>query len=233
MGALIEIGGIILSQAEGRAEIAAQNISNITTPGYKRRVSFEKVIASTDSNTPQNTALSLTTDFSPGKPMETGDPYNLAISGKGFFVVRSADSLVYTRQGQFRRDADGRVVTADGLALQTDDGADLIVKTDAFKVASDGVVTENGAPVARLALMDIADPSLTRAVAGGFSAPDEAVAKAQGASIRQGALESSNVSTADEMVAVMQAVRRAETGQRIIGAYDDLMGRALSTFGQN
>jgi flagellar basal-body rod protein FlgG len=233
MGALVEIGGIILSQAEGRAEIAAQNISNITTPGYKRRVSFENVIASTDPVSFQNTALSLTTDFSPGKPMETGDPYNLAISGKGFFVVRSGDGLVYTRQGQFRRDADGRVVTADGLALQTEDGADFVLKSDAFEVASDGVVTENGAPIAKLALMDIADASQARAVAGGFSASDEAVAKARGASIRQGALESSNVSTADEMIAVMQAVRQAETGQRIIGAYDDLMGRALSVFGQN
>lgn len=233
MGALIEIGGVILSQAEGRAEIAAQNISNITTPGYKRRVSFEKVIASTDAASLQNTALSVTTDFSPGKPIETRDPYNLAISGAGFFVVRSADGLVYTRQGQFRRNADGRVVAADGLALQTEDGGDLVLKTDAFQVTPDGVVTENGVPVAKLALMDIADPSLASAAPGGFSAPDDAVVKAQAASVRQGAIESSNVSTADEMVAIMQAVRRAETGQRIIGAYDDLMGRALSVFGQN
>ncbi len=51
--------------------------------------------------------------------------------------------------------------------------------------------------------------------------------------IHQGALESSNVSNADEMIAVMAAIRRAEAGQRMANVYDDLMGRVLQTFGQS
>ena len=45
-------------------------------------------------------------------------------------------------------------------------------------------------------------------------------------------LETSNVNMGDEMVAMMEAVRRAETGQRLVTTYDDLMGRALNLFGQ-
>ena len=51
--------------------------------------------------------------------------------------------------------------------------------------------------------------------------------------VRQGFLESSNVALGDEMIALMEAVRRAETGQRLMNVYDDLMGRAIITFGQS
>jgi flagellar basal body rod protein FlgG len=50
--------------------------------------------------------------------------------------------------------------------------------------------------------------------------------------VRQGAIEASNVSTGVEMVDMMAAIRRAESGQRLVNVYDDLMGRALTLFGQ-
>ena len=109
MGALLEIGANILSQAGRRAEVSAQNISNITTPGYKRRISFDKLIGSTDPLTPQIVSQSTSVDFSAGKQIETGNPHDLAISGNGFFTVRADDELLYTRQGQFSRNADGRL----------------------------------------------------------------------------------------------------------------------------
>lgn len=233
MGALLEIGANILSQAGRRAEVSAQNISNITTPGYKRRINFDKLIGSTDPLTPQIASQSTSVDFSAGKQIETGNPHDLAISGNGFFTVRSDEGLLYTRQGQFSRDADGHLITAQGFTLQTEGGADLVVRSGPFEVTADGVVVQDGAPVAKLALVDITDLQAAAHGEGGlFSAPDELVAPAAGASVRQGALESSNVSTADEMVALMAAVRRAETGQRVISVYDDLMGRALTAFGQ-
>lgn len=233
MGALLEIGASIISHAERRAEIAGQNISNITTPGYKRCVSFDRLLASEDGVEAQSIEQSVGTDFSAGKQVDTGNPDDLTIQGQGFFVVQGPDGPLYTRAGQFQRDAEGRLVTAQGFALQTDTGADVQLKTGAFQVASDGMVVQDGTPVARLALIDISDPRAATRVDGGFfAAPGEATTRADAATVRQGAIESSNVSTADEMVALMEAVRRAETGQRIIGTYDDLMGRALSAFGQ-
>jgi flagellar basal body rod protein FlgG len=69
--------------------------------------------------------------------------------------------------------------------------------------------------------------------AGLFSAPDDQVTPMADVTVKQGMLESSNVSTADEMIAIMSAVRQAQAGQHLINVYDDLMGRAISTFGQS
>jgi len=233
MGALLEIGASILSQATRRAEVSAQNISNMTTVGYKRRVSFESFIGAVELNTPQLPEQSIGTDFSEGKQIETGSPLDLAITGNGFFTVATADGVLYTRQGQLQRDRDGRLLTAPGLALQAEAGGDLVLRDGPFQVTSEGVVIQDGAPIAKLAIAELTDPTATTHEPGGlFAAPEGSVSPAKASVLRQGALESSNVSTADEMVGLMEAVRRAETGQRLIGIYDDLMGRALTAFGQ-
>jgi flagellar basal body rod protein FlgG len=172
-------------------------------------------------------------DFTPGRLSETGSQTDLAIAGEGFFVTRGGEATLYTRQGQFERDAEGRLTTGSGLVLQAEGGGDLIVPAGEFTVAADGTVTAGGAPIARIALVRFELPALLRAgAAGGFSAGEAEPIALASPSVRQGMLEMSNVNTGDEMVAMMEALRRAETGQRLVTTYDELMGRALSLFGQ-
>jgi len=64
-----------------------------------------------------------------------------------------------------------------------------------------------------------------------FKAPEMAMQESTSAGIRQGMLESSNVSLGDEMVTMMTAMREAEGGSRLIQTYDDLIERAVTTFG--
>ena len=229
MGDFADVASVILTRAERRVEVSAQNLSNITTPGYKRRVSFASFLANTDKTTSQ----SLATDFTSGKPIDTRNPYDLAIVGDGFFSVRSPNGLLYTRQGQFHRDSDGRVTSAQGYPLQVQGGGDLVLKGGDMKVLADGTVLEDGEPRARVAVVTVADPrTLTDAEGGMFRAPDTAVAAMDSPSVRQGMLEASNVTTGDEMISIMEALRQAETGQRLVNVYDDLLGRALTVFGQ-
>jgi flagellar basal body rod protein FlgG len=113
------------------------------------------------------------------------------------------------------------------------DGGDLALSANKVEIQKDGVVLEDGAPSARLDLMRFADQgAATPADGGAFTAPIDAMEPAEGAVVRQGALEMSNVSTGAEMVSMMGALRRAETGQRLASVYDDLMGRVISSFGQ-
>lgn len=228
MGQVIDSVSRVLAQAQARAEIAAQNIANQTTPGYKRRTAFASLLADGGAG------LANATDFTPGKPIQTGAPLDLSLAGEGFFVLRSDQGLVYSRQGQFHRDADGRVVDAGGQALQMDAGGDLVLRGSQVTIDADGVVLDGDAPVGRLALVAAIDPNgLTRKEAGAFFGPPEAFAPLDRPSVRQGVLEASNVSAGDEMVAVMEAVRRAEGAQRLANVYDDLLGRAVSTLGQS
>lgn len=234
---ITEIAAQILARAENRAEIAAQNITNASTPGYRRRIPFGEMVGPAGSQAGQpvgQSAMNASADFRAGQLVQTGNPTDIAIAGDGFFAVRGGESILYTRQGQFRRDGEGRLATAAGLILQSVDGGDVTVGDRPFEVAADGIVTSGGAPLAHIALVDFEDRGLLAAAEGGaFSAGDAAPVPVERPVLRQGMIESSNVNMGDEMVRMMEAVRRAETGQRLVTTWDDLMGRALNLFGGN
>jgi len=233
MGAIPEVASRILAQSELRVEIAAQNMSNATTPGYKRRLYFQEMLSNAAAPGLAAASDASATDFSAGKLSNTGNPFDLAIEGEGFFQVRdTSDRVLYTRGGQFNRDADGRLVSPAGLVLQAEGGGDLILKGGDLKIAADGMVLEDGEPTARIALAAFDAPGGARAEGGAFALPESQTRAAGRATVRQGMLETSNVTTGSEMISIMEAVRRAEAGQKLVNLYDDLLGRALQTFGQ-
>lgn len=228
-----EIAAQILARAERRAETAAQNITNASTPGYRRRIGFDEALSANAPALAVRASVHDALDFAAGQLSTTGSPTDLAIAGDGFFAVRGDGDQLYTRQGQFHRDDQGRLVSAGGLALQMLEGGDLIVGDGDFQISADGVVTRGGEAIGRIALYDFANrAALSQQGAGMFAAGEAEAQQLQAPAIRQGMLEGSNVSMGDEMVTMMEAVRRAETGQRLVNTYDDLMGRALNLFGQ-
>lgn len=191
------------------------------------------MLASGASDQANSTNTVVVRDFSPGKLVDTKNSADLALTHTGFFVVEGPTGEIYTRQGSLRRDADGRLVTAKGWPVQAVGGGDIILKGETFEISADGVVTQAGAPVAQLAVVDFAGPKTFTDVADGYIAADPSLmAPVASPGIRQGVLEASNVSTADDMVSMMAALRQAEAAQRLVNIYDDLMGRVISTFGQ-
>ncbi|KQN21433.1 hypothetical protein ASE86_14505 [Sphingomonas sp. Leaf33] len=233
----MESATAIMRMAERRLDVSAHNVANISTPGYKRRIGFAEAVAAGSSGRfagAGDVALSVRHDRAQARLAETGNPFDLAISGDGYFRVRSGDAVLYTRQGQFRRDADGLLVTPQGYVLQQAGGGDLVIDGATMTVRQDGMVLEGGRPVARLAIEAGADPAAMTAVGESFySVPEGAMGEAEGALVRQGMLEGSNVTLGDEMTQSMIAVRQAESGARLIQLYDELMGRAVSAFGGN
>jgi flagellar basal-body rod protein FlgG len=229
---LIAIASAILSDASRTVETSAQNVANIATPGYKRRSDFSEMLQASPGDAELTINRQPSVDFSAGKVVDTGNPYDLALSGDGFLAVRTAaGATVYTRDGQFTRDSDGHLVDARGGTLQAD-GRDLVLTGSKVEIQPDGVVLEDGSPTARLDLMKFTDRTTATPADSAFSAPADAMETADAAQVRQGALEMSNTSTAAEMVSMMGALRRAETGQRLTTVYDDLMGRVITSFGQ-
>ena len=214
-------------------EVAAQNIANSTTPGYKRHISFVKLMSRDTFDDAPSGSEEISVDLSSGKLSTTGAPSDLAIAGDGFFVVNGAEGPLLTRRGQFQRTADGRLVDGQGRALQVEGGGDLVLKGAEFKVLEDGAVIENGVASAKLAVVNIENPRSVHFVAGDvYDASLSAMTQVEKPSVHQGMLEASNISMGAEMVSIMGALRRAETGQRLVGLYDDLMGRVISTIGQ-
>ena len=242
MGAFVDSVGDILLRVERRVEVAAQNISNTSTPGYKRGVSFESFVGVSDELLSSNAfdgpaalkAAGMALDLTPGQLQVTNNPNDLAIAGAGFFTLRTkSGALLYTRQGQFQHDSDGHLINAQGGVLQQRGGGDLVLKSGDFSVLGDGTVVQAGEAVGRIAVAGLSAPAAVKYAEDGlYSAPEATVSLMDDPSVSQGALEASNVSLGVEMMTIMAALRQAQAGQHLMNMYDDLMGRAVTTFGQ-
>jgi flagellar basal-body rod protein FlgG len=219
-----------LSASERRLESVSNNVSNISTPGFKRQISFEEVMGGRESAAAEG--LRQRADLSQGQLSKTGNPLDLAISGPGFFRLRSGDEIVYSRQGQFRVGADGAVVNSKGQILQQAGGGDLVLERAAVEILEDGTVLDGTRPVGKIGVYVAGDSAALRSLGGStFAASEESMEDAPASALRQGMVEASNVVLGDEMVTMMATVRQAEGGARLVQIYDDLLGRAISTFG--
>ncbi|NJM51339.1 MAG: flagellar hook basal-body protein [Sphingomonadales bacterium] len=229
MGYVVDLAAVILGQSEKRAEIIAQNLSNSVTAGYKRSIPFSTLVDRMNIASDEQLPLSVTIDTRPGKLVKTGNPLDLAISGKGFFAVSVAGNINYSRDGRFSLGENGSLVNSAGGVLQDENGRDIVISSASFSVSEDGVISEKGIRHSKIGVFDLRkeDGELNLVGARSFDP-----ANTSEFSLQQGWYEASNVSSGDEMVAMMEILRRAEAGQRIMNVYDDLMGRALSAFGE-
>jgi flagellar basal body rod protein FlgG len=229
MGGYIDAAAGVLMRVSRQVEVAGANISNLDTAGYKRQTSYESVVATKGKVASGVPSL----DMTPGKLVNTGNPYHLALLGSSFFVVASSKGVFYTRGGQFQRDGEGRLVTVEGFALQSQDGGDLVLTAKAApNILRDGTVLEDGAPTGKVAVVELDPRGATYAQGGVIDAPGGTASESDAPAVQQGAYESSNVSMGSEMVSMMLALRQAETAQKLIGVYDELTGRVIDAFGQ-
>lgn len=235
-GDLLGVGEVLLATTERRLEIVSRNIANASTAGFKKEIAFGEILSSLDTKDETSGSTpnlqSTYTDFSQGGLRMTGRAFDLALSGPGFFRVRSIDGAsYYTRNGEFERGGDGRLSNAHGMVLQTAGGEDLIV-TDAAEILGDGVVLDGGQPVARIGVFVPASSEQFRAVGGTLFSASAAPLEAGEPLVRQGMIETANVDMPAEMVGMMEALRSAEIGARIVQTYDGLIDKSISAFGR-
>jgi flagellar basal-body rod protein FlgG len=220
-----------MSIASRRLESAADNIANLSTPGFKRLASV--VTSSAPNSFGAPITLAVSRDESAGALTPTKSALDVAVSGDGYLLVRDGERMLLTRAGRFTRDDDGRLTTAAGYILQDAPGSDLRLDRGDVEILSDGVVLNSGIPASRIGLFNVAGDAAKRAVGGSyFEVAETEIVEARGAALRQGMIEASNVALADEMLAVMAAIRSAETGARLIQTYDSVLGQVFTTFGE-
>jgi len=234
MSGLVDAATAILGASEKRLEIAAHNVANISTPGFKRQIGFSQLLrAAEGGDVSALPEVTVRRSFVQGKLSETRNPLDLAISGEGFFQLRAGERILYSRQGQFTLSADGNLVTPQGYILQQQGGGDLVLDKGKVTIEQDGTLLDEGRPVARIELFAPGDANRLDPVGEScFSAGPAAMDPVRDPVIRQGMVEGSNVELGDEMVQMMTALRQSEGGARLVQVYDDLIGRAISSLGQ-
>lgn len=258
----IYVVGLTSAQQDfARVDRVALNLANMSTPGYKREVvaarPFADVLtaqsaserASPGSSSPAGGAaqgpdgMQILFDLRPGSLKQTGQPLDLALTGDGFFEVATPNGPAYTRQGNFRVDQNGRLVTAQGDAVMGVSG-EIYLTTRDPSIDTAGNVTEPSAtsgsgsavparPVAQVKVVRFENSAALQRLGDGLWASGQASARTGdgSAQIRQGALENSNVDPMHEMVLLLQTVRHFESMQRVVQSYDELLGTAVRKLG--
>jgi flagellar basal body rod protein FlgG len=157
------------------------------------------------------------TDFTQGALRPTGNPTDLALSGKGFFAVNGPNGPLYTRNGNFRISASGGLTTAEGYPVRLEGGSPAVIQTDSnFEIALDGTLSQAGQAIGKLQLADFSNAgSLVKIGRNYFSSP-AAPAAATALEVRQGKLENSNVSAPEAAVRLVSIMRQFEMLQKAV-----------------
>jgi flagellar basal body rod protein FlgG len=172
-------------------------------------------------------------DFSSGTIASTGRDLDVAIDGRGFFEVETERGIRYTRNGGFQRRADGLLTTADGEPVMGD-GGPITLGPGAVSVSADGTVKSGNAIVGRLRVVEFeSEGDLIRESGSRFKALAGAQPAEMEPKVIGGALEQSNVSVVDRMVALTEVSRGFEALQRGVSVLmNDLDSRIISELGR-
>ncbi len=224
--------------AERKLDVVANNIANAFTAGFKasRLVCNGSVIddaANSDQlvqtyvNNPDSYV-----HFSDGPLVATGNTFDVAIEGSGFFVVSTPNGDMYTRNGQFTLNADKQLVTQDGNPVMGQNGGEITINGKAVTIAADGTISVDGTIVDKLKVVDFSDKSSLKNVGKSLFtnvSTTNAETTADKASVKQGSFEASNVDTVKEMIDMVSAMRAYEAYTKADQAVDDSLGKLIDT----
>lgn len=232
----------------------ANNLANVNTTGFKaQRAEFQDIIyqnirasgaqVAGDATQPTAFQIGLGTQFAStsgifrqGAFLSTSNPLDLAVGGEGFFQIEMPDgTTAFTRDGAFKVDASGQIVTNDGYKMAG--GITLPNGATSVSVAKNGTISarvpgqDEAVEVGQIKLAIFTNPAgLTRIgqnlfTAGGASGTaEEKDPGSEGAGyIQSGVLEGSNVEIVEEMVRMITAQRAYEINSKAIQTSDDML----------
>lgn len=237
-----------------RMDIVTNNIANANTTAFKKDIditqsfSDELMYRLNDSNSSLNTNKSIGsvslgnfvsevyTDFSAGSLEQTENPYDLAISGSGFFTIsytleNGETSEKYTRDGSFTLNNEGFLVTTEGYKVLGENG-EINIPNGIVTISENGYIYCDGEYVDRLKLTDVENTESLRKIGDNiYSSTDETVLTQFNGSIMQNYLEGSNVNIVEEMVEIISLSRVYEANAKMIETEDSILQKAVSQIG--
>ncbi len=243
-----------MTALQTKLDVTANNVANSQTAGFKKgRTEFEDLMyqtlrapgANAGANNRAGTGLQVglgvrvagtSVDMATGDLKQTDNPLNIAIAGRGFFALQDPDgNPVYTRNGAFHLDAEGRIVNTEGFSLANE----IVVPpdVDSVSIGNDGIVTATipgetePVELGQIEIANFANPAGLKAMGKTLFTETAAsgtaivgIPGAEGAgSLEQGMLEMSNVKVVEEMIDLISGQRAYEVNSRVVQAADEML----------
>lgn len=213
--------------------IVANNIANAGTTGFRSEgLIFSEYVKSVKHGASYSMGQGniSSTSFAQGTLTQTGNPFDLAIEGDGYFLVETPQGERLTRGGAFSPSANGDLVTADGLRVLDAGGAPIFVPPGVdVAIAADGTLSADGAPLGQVGIVRPVNPLEMIREDGVLFRADEGFEPSPTARVLQGFVENSNVSPITQLARMIEVQRAFELGQSFLDAEDERVRSALKS----
>lgn len=246
-----------LVNEQNRMDVMTNNLANATTVGFKKEgstsQSFDDVLTLKIKDTSEgfynakrlgvrNPGVKIGenyVDYIQGSFRETGNTFDLALSGDGFFAIEFTNkagetSTMFTRAGQFTLNREGFLVTQEGDYVL--DVQNRRIQLDTLRdadIMENGIISQEGRVIAQIQVVDFEDYNYLERYGETYFRPLEGARQIDGtATMHSGYLEMSNVQVVSEMVNLITITRAYEANQKIIQTYDDSLEIAVTQLGR-
>jgi flagellar basal-body rod protein FlgG len=241
---------------EKRLQIISNNLANSNTVGYKQdqgQFHIPELETLPGDPFPNIDEVDISqadmfwnnfkvyTDHSNGSLKNTGNDFDIALVGKGFFCVQTSDGIHYTRKGDFTLNGDGTLVTRSGWPVMGESGEIQVdsfgnqAQHKKFSVDEGGHISVDGNQIDSLQLVDFPQPyKLIKVGETLFKSPDSGIGAipAEKVKVNQGFIELSNVDSVKMMAEMIEVLRGYESYQKIIRSVDEVNSRAINEIGK-
>lgn len=250
MSDLMSLAVSALRADQARLEQTSLNAANATTPGYRRAtlasIDFQDLLPAHVNTmqtgiagaTPPSSPLRMPTlvqgrDVTPAAIQPTGRPLDIALEGPAYLVLAQGDQTWLTRAGALQVDAEGYLVGHRGLRVQGQQGDIQLESAQGLSIDAQGDIWRDGQAIARLKLLKPTQEARLASTDGIAMAADAQYLDSTQTStkVRSGFLEASNAQGAQDMLGLIETVRRFESLVRLVQGYDEILGRTIQKLG--
>jgi flagellar basal-body rod protein FlgF len=227
--------------AQRAIDVTAQNVANADTPGFKaERVLFTDWLSQQSGRIAGGAGAGNASvayvqdratwhDQAEGALSRTGNPFDLALTGDGYFTVTTPNGPRLTRNGRFGLLADGTLSDITGNAVLDNVGQPIrLPPTDTdVTIAGDGTLSGQNGQLAKIGVVQPSDPARVTAEGGTLFRADVPTTQVAAPGMVQGAIEGSNVQPVMEMTRMMDGLRQFQFVSELVQAENDRQQSAI------
>ena len=218
-------------------EVSANNIANAATPGFNasKLVFSDYLVKDQKQKDAYANDVSTYRDTTKGSFRTTDNPFDLAITGPGYFMVETPYGTRYSKAGNFQIDGEGTLMTTQGYAVLGNDNGHITIPQNAKRVVINGAgqISADGSDVGQVGMAEFTNEQKMERFGNSLYNSKEAPIPADRSRVVQGALESSNVNAVSELVRVQEVSRSVGNTAKYVEVMYDLQRKVSSVYSRN